>query len=332
MDQDISEEIIVDVSNLVKRFGDFTAVDSISFQVKRGEVFGFLGPNGAGKTTTIRMLCGLLNPTSGSGKVGGFDIFAQAEKIKENIGYMSQRFSLYQDLTVEENIDFYSGIYKVPQNKKKERKEWVLRMAGIENKRNSLTQELSGGWKQKLALGCALLHNPPILFLDEPTAGVDPISRRDFWDLIYQVSQNKTTVFVTTHYMDEAEHCDRVGLIYQGKIIALDTPQRLKAELMPEDILNLECEQSVQLDVLTWLQKEERVKEAALFGGGMHIVVNDAEKDLPHIKTLLENKNISIKSLKKITPSLEDVFVSLVEEEKRKNLKEQFRQNEMEKS
>jgi ABC-2 type transport system ATP-binding protein len=332
MDQDISEEIIVDVSNLVKRFGDFTAVDSISFQVKRGEVFGFLGPNGAGKTTTIRMLCGLLNPTSGSGKVGGFDIFAQAEKIKENIGYMSQRFSLYQDLTVEENIDFYSGIYKVPQNKKKERKEWVLRMAGIENKRNSLTQELSGGWKQKLALGCALLHNPPILFLDEPTAGVDPISRRDFWDLIYQVSQNKTTVFVTTHYMDEAEHCDRVGLIYQGKIIALDTPQRLKAELMPEDILNLECEQSVQLDVLTWLQKEERVKEAALFGGGMHIVVNDAEKDLPYVKTLLENKNISIKSLKKITPSLEDVFVSLVEEEKRKNLKEQFRQNEMEKS
>jgi ABC-2 type transport system ATP-binding protein len=322
MNQDISNEVVVEVSNLVKKFDGFPAVNNISFQVKRGEVFGFLGPNGAGKTTTIRMLCGLLNPTSGSGKVGGFDISSQAEKIKESIGYMSQRFSLYQDLTVEENIDFYSGIYKVPQNKKKERKEWVLRMAGIENKRNSLTQKLSGGWKQRLALGCALLHNPPILFLDEPAAGVDPISRRDFWDLIYQVSQNKTTVFVTTHYMDEAEHCDRVGLIYQGKIIALDTPQRLKAELMPEDILNLECEQSVQLDVLTWLQKEERVKEVALFGSGMHIVVNDAEKDLPYIKTLLENKNISIKSLKKITPSLEDVFVSLVEEEKRKNLME----------
>jgi len=332
MDQDISNEVMVQVANLVKKFDSFTAVNSISFQVKRGEVFGFLGPNGAGKTTTIRMLCGLLNPTSGSGKVGGFDIYTQAEKIKENIGYMSQRFSLYQDLTVEENIDFYSGIYKVPQNKKRERKEWVLRMAGIENKRNSLTRELSGGWKQRLALGCALLHNPPILFLDEPTAGVDPISRRDFWDLIYELSRRKTTVFVTTHYMDEAEHCDRVGLIYQGRIVALDTPQRLKTELMPEDILDLECDQSVQLDVLTWLQKDEKVKEAALFGSGMHIVVNDAEKDLPYVKTLLENKNIPIKSLKKITPSLEDVFVSLVEEEKRKNLREQLRQNEMEKS
>jgi len=332
MDQDISNEVVVQVSNLIKKFDSFTAVDSISFQVKRGEVFGFLGPNGAGKTTTIRMLCGLLNPTSGSGKVGGFDIYTQAEKIKENIGYMSQRFSLYQDLTVEENIDFYSGIYKVPQNKKRERKEWVLRMAGIENKRNSLTRELSGGWKQRLALGCALLHNPPILFLDEPTAGVDPISRRDFWDLIYELSRRKTTVFVTTHYMDEAEHCDRVGLIYQGRIVALDTPQRLKTELMPEDILDLECDQSVQLDVLTWLQKDEKVKEAALFGSGMHIVVNDAEKNLPYVKTLLENKNIPIKSLKKITPSLEDVFVSLVEEEKRKNLREQLRQNEVEKS
>ena len=332
MTQDIPNEIVVEVSNLIKKFDSFTAVDSISFQVKRGEVFGFLGPNGAGKTTTIRMLCGLLNPTSGSGKVGGFDIYTQAEKIKENIGYMSQRFSLYQDLTVEENIDFYSGIYKVPQNKKRERKEWVLRMAGIENKRNSLTRELSGGWKQRLALGCALLHNPPILFLDEPTAGVDPISRRDFWDLIYELSRRKTTVFVTTHYMDEAEHCDRVGLIYQGRIVALDTPQRLKTELMPEDILDLECDQSVQLDVLTWLQKDEKVKEAALFGSGMHIVVNDAEKNLPYVKTLLENKNIPIKSLKKITPSLEDVFVSLVEEEKRKNLREQLRQNEVEKS
>jgi ABC-2 type transport system ATP-binding protein len=332
MDQDISNEVVVQVSNLVKKFDSFTAVNNISFQVKRGEVFGFLGPNGAGKTTTIRMLCGLLNPTSGSGKVGGFDIYTQAEKIKENIGYMSQRFSLYQDLTVEENIDFYSGIYKVPQNKKRERKEWVLRMAGIENKRNSLTRELSGGWKQRLALGCALLHNPPILFLDEPTAGVDPISRRDFWDLIYELSRRKTTVFVTTHYMDEAEHCDRVGLIYQGRIVALDTPQRLKTELMPEDILDLECDQSVQLDVLTWLQKDEKVKEAALFGSGMHIVVNDAEKNLPYIKTLLENKKIPIKSLKKITPSLEDVFVSLVEEEKRKNLREQLRQNEVEKS
>jgi ABC-2 type transport system ATP-binding protein len=230
-----ADTLAVVVENLEKRFGDFAAVDRISFQVRRGEVFGFLGPNGAGKSTTIRMLCGILRPSGGSGTVAGFDIRTQPEQIKANIGYMSQRFSLYQDLTVEENIDFYSGIYCIPAAKKKERKEWVIEMAGLAGHRHQPTAILSGGWKQRLALGCAILHEPPIIFLDEPTSGVDPISRRKFWDLIYDLSGRGVTIFVTTHYMDEAEYCDRVGLIYRGELIAMDTPRALKTAMAEPD-------------------------------------------------------------------------------------------------
>jgi len=223
------------VENLEKRFGGFVAVDRISFQVSRGEIFGFLGPNGAGKSTTIRMLCGILKPTAGRGTVAGFDIRTQPEQIKANIGYMSQKFSLYQDLTVEENIDFYSGIYRIPPEKKRQRKEWVIEMSGLAEHRRSLTSILSGGWRQRLALGCAILHEPPIIFLDEPTSGVDPISRRQFWDLIYDLSGKGVTIFVTTHYMDEAEYCNRLGLIYRGELIALGTPHALKAEMAGPD-------------------------------------------------------------------------------------------------
>ncbi|HOX08067.1 MAG TPA: ABC transporter ATP-binding protein [Planctomycetota bacterium] len=219
----------VSVCNLEKRFGDFVAVDRISFEVARGEVFGFLGPNGAGKSTTIRMLCGILAPSGGSGTVAGCDIRAEPERTKANIGYMSQRFSLYEDLSVEENIDFFSGIYRIPKERKAARKDWVLRMAGLEAHRGERAAVLSGGWKQRLALGCAVLHEPPILFLDEPTSGVDPASRRRFWDLIYAMAEAGTTVFVTTHYMDEAEYCGRLGLIYRGQLIALGTPAELKA-------------------------------------------------------------------------------------------------------
>jgi ABC-2 type transport system ATP-binding protein len=222
------------VENLEKRFGSFVAVDRISFQVARGEIFGFLGPNGAGKSTTIRMLCGILAPTAGHGTVAGFDIRTQPEQIKAHIGYMSQKFSLYQDLTVEENIDFYSGIYCIPADKKRQRKEWVIEMSGLAEHRRSLTSILSGGWRQRLALGCAILHEPPIVFLDEPTSGVDPISRRQFWDLIYDLSGKGVTVFVTTHYMDEAEYCNRLGLIYRGELIALGTPHELKVETARE--------------------------------------------------------------------------------------------------
>jgi ABC-2 type transport system ATP-binding protein len=220
--------MMVTIDNLVKRFGDFVAVDHVSLGVTRGEVFGFLGPNGAGKSTTIRILCGLLGPTSGSATVNGLQVGAQSEEIRRHIGYMSQKFSLYDDLTVEENIDFYAGLYSVPAAVHAERKEYVLRMAGILEKRGDLTHLLAGGWKQRLALGCAILHQPPVLFLDEPTSGVDPIARRQFWDLIYDLSAAGNTIFVTTHYMEEAEYCHRLALMYRGRVIALGTPSELK--------------------------------------------------------------------------------------------------------
>lgn len=222
--------MMVTIQNLVKRFGDFVAVDNVSLSVGKGEVFGFLGPNGAGKSTTIRILCGLLDPTSGSATVAGFRVGEQSEEIRRNIGYMSQKFSLYDDLTVEENIDFYAGLYTVPAGVLAERKEYVLRMAGIADKRGELTHLLAGGWKQRLALGCAILHSPPVLFLDEPTSGVDPIARRQFWDLIYDLSTAGHTIFVTTHYMEEAEYCHRLALMYKGRVIALGTPAALKQE------------------------------------------------------------------------------------------------------
>ncbi|MBF0303473.1 MAG: ABC transporter ATP-binding protein [Desulfamplus sp.] len=222
----------VTVKNLTRRFGDFTAVNSISFEVQKGEIFGFLGPNGAGKSTTIRMLCGLLEPSDGEGIVSGFDVKTQAEEIKQNIGYMSQKFSLYEDLTVEENINFYGGIYGLKGGILELRKDWAVEMAGLKDHRKSLTQILSGGWKQRLALACAILHEPPIIFLDEPTSGVDPISRRGFWDLIYEMAESGITIFVTTHYMDEAEYCDRLALIYGGNMIAIGTPIELKTKLM----------------------------------------------------------------------------------------------------
>jgi len=218
----------VEVENLTKRFGKFVAVDQVSLSVEQGEIFGFLGPNGAGKSTTIRILCGLLSPTSGRATVGGFDVASQAEQVKHNIGYMSQKFSLYDDLAVEENIEFFGGIYGVPAAEQDERKRYVMRMAGLEDKGALMTRLLPAGWKQRLALGCAILHRPPILFLDEPTSGVDPIARREFWDLIYEFSQAGQTVFVTTHYMEEAEYCHRLALMYRGRVIALGTPEELK--------------------------------------------------------------------------------------------------------
>ena len=218
----------VQVENLVKKFDEFVAVDHVTFNVEKGEIFGFLGSNGAGKSTTIRMLCGLLRPSGGKAWVGGFDVFSQSEEIKQNIGYMSQRFSLYDELTVEENIDFFSDIYSTPRDSRQQLKQEILEMAGLEERRNTMTRLLSGGWKQRLALGCAVLHSPPILFLDEPTSGVDPIARRQFWELIYQLSERGQTIFVTTHYMDEAEYCHRLALMHEGRIIGLDTPQALR--------------------------------------------------------------------------------------------------------
>jgi ABC-2 type transport system ATP-binding protein len=306
---DSSPAVVVD--KLEKRFGHFVAVDRVSFEVGKGEVFGFLGPNGAGKSTTIRMLCGILRPSGGSGTVAGFDIGSQPEQIKANIGYMSQKFSLYQDLTVEENIDFYSGVYCIPPAKKRARKEWVIEMSGLASHRHSPTAILSGGWKQRLALGCAILHEPPIVFLDEPTSGVDPISRRQFWDLIYELSGQGVTIFVTTHYMDEAEYCDRLGLIYRGELIALGTPHALKTEMMKDDVLEVLCERAEA--ALPEITKLPSVKEAAMFGRGLHLVTTDGPQATTEVRQLLEARGRTIERIEKIVPSLEDVFVSLIE-------------------
>jgi ABC-2 type transport system ATP-binding protein len=316
-----SNNSVVMVRNLEKRFGDFIAVNRISLEVQRGEIFGFLGPNGAGKSTTIRMLCGILQPTSGEGRVAEFDVVKESEKIKTRIGYMSQKFSLYEDLTVEENINFYSGIYRIPSDKKVQRKEWVIQMAGLNEHRKSKTATLSMGWKQRLSLGCAILHEPPIVFLDEPTSGVDPISRRNFWDLIHEMASQGVTIFVTTHYMEEAEYCDRLALIYRGELTAIGTPHELKTSLMKEVVLELKHEQPQ--DLIEVLEKVPGVKDVALFGRGLHLVAGDYEKVRPALESALRALNISFQTLKKIEPSLEDVFVSLIEERERREVPQQ---------
>jgi ABC-2 type transport system ATP-binding protein len=303
----------VEVEDLVKTFGSFVAVDHIHFQVERGEVFGFLGPNGAGKSTTIRMLCGLLMPTSGKGTVGGFDIMEDPERIKQVIGYMSQKFSLYDDLTVIENLHFFGGIYGLSGVLQKEREGEVLERVGLKELRDRMTRTLAVGWKQSLALGCAILHKPSILFLDEPTSGVDPISRRNFWSLIQQMGEKGVTTFVTTHYMDEAEYCDRLALIYRGKIIALGTPTELKLKTLAQGVMEVECDPL--LPALDLLKKEYWVSDAAVFGDSLHIIGKEGSKIEREISLLFQKNGIVLKRMERIRPSLEDVFVSLIERE-----------------
>lgn len=307
-----AEEYAVSVHDLERCFGAFIAVNKINLDVKCGEVFGFLGPNGAGKSTTIRMLCGLLAPTYGSGTVAGFDIAREPENIKKHIGYMSQKFSLYEDLTVEQNIDFYSGIYRIPREKKAARKAWLLEMAGLKDHRKMATGLLPGGWKQRLSLGCALLHEPPIIFLDEPTSGVDPISRRSFWELIRELAASGVTVFVTTHYMEEAEFCDRLGLIYRGELIANGTPTELKTRYMHDQVLEISCESPFR--AMAVIEKIQGVKEAALFGNRIHAATENADALAALLKKELPEAGFPTKGLRRISPSLEDVFVSLIEE------------------
>jgi len=305
----IRSTIALRVRGLTKKFGDFTAVDHIDLNIKKGEIFGFLGPNGAGKSTTMKMLCGLLLPSGGSGSVGGFDIMKESEEIKKNIGYMSQKFSLYDDLTIAENINFFSGIYGVDKNRKRARMEWVLEMAGLQDRRNALTKVLPGGFKQRLALGCAILHEPPMLFLDEPTSGVDPISRRNFWNLIYEMSNAGTTIFVTTHYMDEADYCNRLALIYRGRIIAEGTPNELKQKYMTRYVLEIEVDKVVEAMEIIY----RNGIETAIFGSLLHATVDNIEKAVPKIKKVLEESNITLNRIERIMPSLEDVFVTLIE-------------------
>jgi ABC-2 type transport system ATP-binding protein len=306
-------EYAIEVRSLVKRFGRFTAVDDVSFEVERGRIFGFLGANGAGKSTTIRMLCGLLDPTSGTATVGGFDIRREPERVKRAIGYMSQRFSLYDDLTVAENIRFFGGAYGLPKKKLESRLGWVLEMAGLEGRERSLTGTLSVGWKQRLALGCAVLHEPRIVFLDEPTGGVDPASRRRFWELINGLSAAGITVFVTTHYMDEAEYCNDIRLIHAGRIVAGGSPQELKTNVITNPILEVACDRVVE--AMEILQKEPWVLETSIFGLSLHISVADEADGRRRIAARLGREGIAVHRMDRIMPSLEDVFIHKIEQQ-----------------
>jgi ABC-2 type transport system ATP-binding protein len=297
------------VENLTKRFGAFAAVNSISFQAHRGEIFGFLGPNGAGKSTTIRILCGLLRPTSGRALVAGIDVAKEPERVRQQIGYMSQKFSLYDDLKVIENLRFFAGMYSVPAKLLPERLAWALHMAGLEGREQTPTHDLATGWKQRLAMGCAVLHRPPIVFLDEPTSGVDPVSRRQFWELIQQMVGEGITVFVTTHYMDEAEYCNRLVLIDRGRIVAMGTPTGLKTEFMKGQLMLVECEPlGAGLEALI---NVPGVHDAAVFGNSLHASVNDAQAAVPGIREAMKAHGLKLGRVEQIQPSLEDVFVAL---------------------
>ena len=299
----------VEVSHLTKRFGTFVAVDDVSFEAHRGEIFGFLGPNGSGKSTTIRILCGLLRPTSGKAKVAGIDVVTNPEGVRQHIGYMSQKFSLYNDLRVSENLAFFAGLYSVSKAELPGRIKWALKMAGLEGRENAATGSLPVGWKQRLALACAVLHRPPIVFLDEPTSGVDPVSRRQFWDLIHEMVGEGVTVFVTTHYMDEAEYCNRLALLDRGQIVAMGSPTELKSQHMKGELLLVECQPLGRaLDVL---QQAAGVLDAAVFGNSLHVVVTSALTQIPAIRQTLESHQFRVSRVEAIPPSLEDVFVSL---------------------
>jgi ABC-2 type transport system ATP-binding protein len=303
-------EAAVVVEDLVKRFGTFTAVDRVSFDVHRGEVFGFLGPNGAGKSTIIRILCGLLHPTSGRVRVAGLDVPREPEAVRARIGYMSQKFSLYNDLTAVENLRLFAGLYGVAAGEREGRIRWAVEMAGLSGRERELVGTLAGGWKQRLALGCAVLHRPPILFLDEPTSGVDPLSRRQFWELIHHMAASGVTIFVSTHYMDEAEYCNRLALIDRGRLVALGTPGELRRSPMGGTLLLVECEPLGE--ALAALEETPGVLEVAVFGNALHVMVPAAETALRELPRELAARGLKCTRIQVIPPSLEDVFVHRV--------------------
>jgi ABC-2 type transport system ATP-binding protein len=304
----------IEVIDLVKRFGSFTAVDGISFSVPAGSVFGLLGANGAGKSTAIRMLCGLLEPSSGTASVAGIDVARDPEGVKRSIGYMSQRFSLYEDLTIGENLRFFAGLYGLSRSALADAVERVLDLAGLAGREDSLAGELPGGFRQRLALGCALLHSPRVLFLDEPTAGVDPLARRRFWDLIYAVAESGATVLVTTHYLDEAEYCGTVTLMHAGRIVARGSPAVLKAERFPGEMLEIDCDEPHS--ALALLAADARVEEVSLFGSMLHAALAPGlgEEAETLVRSALAARNLSVRRVERIPPSLEDVFIRVITE------------------
>ncbi len=301
----------IDVRGLSRRFGGFKAVDDLSFSVAPGEIFGFLGANGAGKSTTIRMLCGLLRPTSGTALVGGVDVAADPEGVKRRIGYMSQRFSLYELLTVEQNIQFFGGVYGLSGERLAERRRFVIEMAGLSGREDTLTRDLPGGWRQRLALGCAILHEPPIVFLDEPTGGVDPLSRRRFWALIDGMSEAGTTVLVTTHYLDEAEHCHRIAIIEAGRLAALGTATELKAIFANRPIVEVQVAQPVA--AMEALDRAPEVERTSLFGTALHAVLGSTDDAERVVARVLGAASVQVHAITRVTPSLEDVFLDVVE-------------------
>ena len=310
-------ENAVEAVQLTRLFGNFTAVDQVSFEIPRGEIFGLLGPNGAGKTTTIRMLCGILKPTSGEARVMGYDIAKQPESVKQHIGYMSQKFALYNDLTVYENLDFYANLYGVPSEKFKPRLAELIDMAGLRGHEKDLTTNLSGAWRQRLALACAIVHEPPMLFLDEPTAGVDPISRREFWEMIYSLAGQGVSVLATTHYMDEAEFCNVIGMMFNARLIALNDPDSLK-EAMEGILLEVDCDQPGAAEAL--LEALPEVKDVAAHGVLLHVLVAAEEAEYA-VRQTLDQQGIRIQRIERVLPMLEDVFVSLVEKENRRRVR-----------
>jgi ABC-2 type transport system ATP-binding protein len=313
----MNREKSVEVNHLTRNFGSFIAVDHVSFEIPRGEIFGLLGPNGAGKTTAIRMLCGLLKPTGGEAKVMGFDVAKQSEQVKRQIGYMSQKFSLYNDLTVYENLWFYANLYGIQNNRIKQRIDELIEMAGIRGHEKQLTHNLSGAWRQRLALACAIVHEPPMLFLDEPTAGVDPVSRREFWEMIYTMAGKGVSVLATTHYMDEAEFCNVIGMMYRSRLIALNDPDSLKNN-MQGFLFEVDCTAPGKAELL--LKSLPQVQDVAAHGVLLHVLLsNENDQDLVH-RILTENQ-IQVARMERILPSLEDVFVSLVDQENRQHLR-----------
>ena len=301
---------IIDVRHLTKEFGDLIAVNDVTFDVKQGEIFAFLGPNGSGKSTTIRMLCGILTPTSGIGRVLGFDIAEQGEQIKRNIGYMSQRFALYEDLTVRENLEFYAGVYNMPAASRKSRLQEMVTMAGLTGRERQLAGQLSGGWKQRLALGCAFIHRPQLLFLDEPTAGVDPVSRQDFWRLIHDLTREGVTIFVTTHYLDEAEYANRIGMINDGILRAVAAPSELKRSLHGQ-LINVVCD--APFDAVNVLDKLPGVLNVALQGNNVHARIKNADISAEQVADAVRAAGITVHEVQPLEPTLEDVFISLIE-------------------
>jgi len=300
------EELAIQTDGLTKRFGEFTAVDAVTFSVKRGEIVGYVGPNGSGKTTTIRMLCAVLTPSAGNARVLGLDVVRDAERLKAQIGYMSQKFALYEEMTVRENLEFYAGVYGVRRNG---RLREILESVGLTEYAKIQTRQLSGGWRQRLAMGCALVHEPKLLFLDEPTSGVDPAARREFWDRIYMLAEQGTTVFVSTHYMDEAEHCGRVGFMHSGKLLAMDTPIALKAKYLRGEAWDIETTRLVE--GLAAMNQMECVQQASMAGDKLHIITAPGECNVDLIMRTLAAQGITDAQAAQADATLEDVFVSL---------------------